>query len=467
MTQRFDVGARRPLPGWLAGLMVLGAAVAALGLVHPAYFTNLGARAALETMITMAAIAAAALLVARFGQTRTLRDLLLLTALVTVSLVDFPSSVLPAMVGAQHAVPGPAVQLVAQGFIAVAFLAAAFAPGDVIVAGRRKPLMWLLIVGVVAIAMVDLGPMLTHDYAAKTGAHEPSLSAAIAHPALLTLQIVGAVLMLLAAVGFMRNGDRSDQEPWMLATASILLVAARIQYIAFPTVDADWVTPASILRVLGYCLLLATAVRYYVRMRREAADAAIVAERERIARDLHDGLAQDLAFIAAHGDRLAAELGTEHPVAIAAKRALALSRATMVDLSKSTAPSTIAALEDLADELEQRYDIQIEVLVDRDRFKEPTPTDREELVRIAREAIVNAVKHGEASNVTVELGTAGRGMLLSVRDDGHGIDQTTGTIPGLSGFGLPTMRARAGTLGARLVARPAEDGGTEVRVVMS
>ena len=66
-------------------------------------------------------------------------------------------------------------------------------------------------------------------------------------------------------------------------------------------------------------------------------------ERRRIARDLHDGLAQDLAFIAAHGDQIAREAGEEHPLAIAARRALALSRGAIADLSASDAPSARAA----------------------------------------------------------------------------------------------------------------------------
>ena len=66
--------------------------------------------------------------------------------------------------------------------------------------------------------------------------------------------------------------------------------------------------------------------------------------------DLHDGLAQDLACIAAQGQRLGSELGPGHPLMIAARNALATSRGVIADLSASTAPTTEAALRIIGDE---------------------------------------------------------------------------------------------------------------------
>jgi signal transduction histidine kinase len=470
-TGRIDLGAQRAIraqtaiPGWLVALIGVGGAVAAFGLVHPAYFTNLGARATIETMITMSAIAAAALLVIRFGQTRRLRDLLLLSALATVSLVDFPSSVLPAMIGVDRVVPSQDVQMIAQAFVALVFLAAAFAPVDRIVEGRTRPLLVIAAIGGLAIVLVDLIPLLTHGYAATASAHKPGLSSAAAHPVKLALHVGNAALMIIAALGFLRNGDRSEQEPWMLATAAILLAAARLQYVTFTAVDSDWVTPASALRVLAYCLLLTAAVRHYSRMRQEAAQAALVAERERIARDLHDGLAQDLAFIASHSVRLASEFGEEHPLTVASKRALAASRGAIVDLAASHEPTTGDALRSVADELESRYEVEISVSVESGDASDLEREEREQIVRIAREAIVNAIRHGGAGRVDVELGSHDSGLLLRVSDDGCGMVASSLATRG-TGLGMRAMRARARRVGANLVAKPAPNGGTRVEVVL-
>src|ERR1700734_2359817 len=72
---------------------------------------------------------------------------------------------------------------------------------------------------------------------------------------------------------------------------------------------------------------------------------ALSQERTRLARELHDGLAQDLAFIAVSAQGLEPELGPRHPLVIAARRALDASRGLMADLAARSAPTTAAGLE--------------------------------------------------------------------------------------------------------------------------
>jgi signal transduction histidine kinase len=230
-------------------------------------------------------------------------------------------------------------------------------------------------------------------------------------------------------------------------------------------VATNWVTPREAWRLSAYALLLAGAYVRHARMGRDAARVAIASERERIARDLHDGLAQDLACIAAQGQRLDAKLGAAHPLMVATRHALATSRGAITDLWASTAPTTEAALRMVADELAHRYDLQVEVRIEAHTGltadNELDPHQREDLVRIAREAIVNAALHGTARRVDVVLLRRGRDLLLRIADDGRGISDTE-----RSGFGLSTMRARAASLGGQLSAHPRADGGTELELVI-
>jgi signal transduction histidine kinase len=188
---------------------------------------------------------------------------------------------------------------------------------------------------------------------------------------------------------------------------------------------------------------------------------ALNEERQRLARDLHDGLAQDLAFIAVSAQRLEPDLGSQHPLVIAARRALDASRGLMADLAARSAPTTGAALVLVADELGGRFWVRVEVSVAGPTGRaDLDPPEREEIVMIAREAIVNAITHGQARQIDVTLDLEGKRPLLLVRDDGGGV--VSGAPQG--GFGVPTMRARAEALGGRLVMRSGAGGGTELEV---
>ena len=111
------------------------------------------------------------------------------------------------------------------------------------------------------------------------------------------------------------------------------------------------------LRTLAFALILAGGVSASARCTPGRPKATALAERRRVARDLHDGIAQDLAFIAAHGPRFVEELGDDHPVVIAARRALAISRSTISELSDPTGATAHESLEAVAQELGERFGI--------------------------------------------------------------------------------------------------------------
>ena len=159
-----------------------------------------------------------------------------------------------------------------------------------------------------------------------------------------------------------------------MAGACYLLAIAPLQAVAEPLPSANWVTLAEPFRILAFGLLFVAAIRLYGG--RRAAQDAVSAERIRIANDLHDGLAQDLAFIVAYADRLERKFGEAHVLVLAARRALAASRGTIVDLEASQAPSTAAALREVAAELEARFGAEITVRVHTSTAEKPSVADR-------------------------------------------------------------------------------------------
>jgi len=450
-------------PDWLARLAVatggLAAIVVGLELVKPIHVASPSGRAALETLIALSAIFTARLLAANFRDSGRLPDLMLLCALGAVSLTDFAYCAVPALAAGVRPEAGGGARLSCALIVSAAFAAAALAPNRVVRYPGPRAIGGAILVGVGVVTLSEL-------IERATGAHwnatlqDVGIRGAIGHPVALTVQLVAAAVLVVSALAFLRRARRGESRCGLVAGAAFLLAAARLQYLALPAVATDWITPREGLRIAAYALLLASAYWEYVLRRRARTLAAITSERERIARDLHDGLAQDLACIAQQGQRLGTELEPEHPLMIAARNALATSRGVIADLSASTAPTTEAALRIIAGELRHRYGLEIELRIETPGGNDLDPVEREHVVRIGREAIVNAATHGAARHVDVVVVKTGRALLMTVSDDGCGIADAY-----RPGMGLRTMRARAAALGGWLTARPREDGGTELQLV--
>jgi len=245
----------------------------------------------------------------------------------------------------------------------------------------------------------------------------------------------------------------------VLAAALIASLAGR-RLGAFGFVEAE----------LSALALLGTVVA--VRRRRGRArdgrhvDAAVERERRRIARDIHDSLAQDLAFIAARVRALerdpAASVRLDH-LAIAATRALEHSRTTISTLTRPLDEPLDAALARNATEVAARHGghaklcLQAGVVV--------PPATRESLVMILREAVANAMRHGRAGSVDVSLSQQSW-LRLRVTDDGRGFDAAARAARPDAGFGLQSMEERAQALGGGLVVRSAPGAGTTIEVAL-
>jgi signal transduction histidine kinase len=196
---------------------------------------------------------------------------------------------------------------------------------------------------------------------------------------------------------------------------------------------------------------------------RRSCRAAVRREREGMARDLHDGLAQELAFIVTQTRRVAArddrDDETLAAITSAAQRALDESRALIGGLRAGEDRPVDIAVTEAAEELAHRTGASVRVAA-ADGVVLP-PATRDALVRIVREGVTNAVRHAQASDITVEL-TGGPGIRLRIADNGVGFDPASAAR---GGFGLTSMRERARAAGGDLQCLSSPGAGTQIEVV--
>ena len=442
-------------------VLVVGTASLALPFVlHGAVMRAPTLRPALETMLALFSLSAAWLLRAQFVASRRLRDLLLVCVTLAMGLMNLSLNALPAALDVGGGGYLAAASLSGQLFVAGIFAAAAAVPNERLVARPDHPARIGLLLGLAPLAGAALGGLLIKSLGLDLSSHDGGAGEAV-----LVILVTGTTgLLACAATALAReNLRRPDHALALLAIAALLLAGAALCRLSVRSLPSGEVGAGTAMRVLAAAILLAAAAVLERRVRSRVARAAALAERRRVARDLHDGIAQDLAFIAAHGEQIASEMGEEHPLVVAARRALAVSRTTISDLSDPDGATASEALDAVAHELRDRFDVAIAVHAQIDGgLPSGVP---EHVSRIAREAIANAARHGQARNVLVSLRRAEGGVALRVVDDGCGIPTSDcGATP--EGFGLRSMRERAGALGGHITVRQIPQGGTELEVVL-
>ena len=205
------------------------------------------------------------------------------------------------------------------------------------------------------------------------------------------------------------------------------------------------------------------------RLYEQAQELAAVEERQKLARDLHDSVSQALYGIALglHTARIQLDRDPQKlPESIddllsLAEAALAEMRALIFELRPESLEreGLVAALARQGAALQARHDIAVQT----DLCEEPrlSLTVKQELYRIAQEAMHNTVKHAHASKVVLHLEQDADGVILEVRDDGAGFD-TTASFPGH--LGLQSMRERIINLEGTLQIESMPGAGTRICV---
>jgi signal transduction histidine kinase len=218
--------------------------------------------------------------------------------------------------------------------------------------------------------------------------------------------------------------------------------------------------------------------------------AAVLEERHRLARELHDSVTQQLfsatlvaqalgpayARDPAEGARRAAMLLDLTRGALGEMRTLLGELRPGDPAASAEPPAPDAGLARLGrggllDALRAHVATgaygDLAIALEDDGYTPQAPAREEALYRIAREALHNVVKHGRASRAEVRVGAHAGVLRLAVRDDGRGFDaRTTRTRTGLGGLGLLSMRERAAEQGGALRVESAPGRGTLVEVAL-
>ena len=198
---------------------------------------------------------------------------------------------------------------------------------------------------------------------------------------------------------------------------------------------------------------------------------AVLAERTRIAREIHDNLAQEMSGVSVQLEVLARTMPPGADAAMSAldrarrqvRHGIAEARRYVWELRSPALENNDlpAALAETARRLTQDTSIHAQVEVN-GTFRPLAQAVEGNLLRIGQEAINNAVKHAQAQRILVNLVFDAKRVQLIIRDDGHGFNnQATGN--GREGhFGLIGMRERAQQIGGTLSIQSSNDSGTEV-----
>jgi len=310
------------------------------------------------------------------------------------------------------------------------------------------------------VAVLGLGSRLSLPIDPALSPVAPGRVAFTGDPALLAIEGVSGVLLLAAGAIFLSRGSSGKDALFgWLAPALIVGSLAAANYALFPSLYSYWVYSGDILR-LGFCVLLAWGIGAELRAAvQRTIEVAVLEERRRLARDLHDGVAQELAFITAEIAELPSDLHDRLSwIHSAAERGLYESRRAIAALTMPLDRPLTEALADSVEEIAARSATRLHL--DLEESVTAIAATREAVLRVAREAATNAVRHGNTRTLNVTLrGSVGGELRLEVADDGSGFDPAV-VAPG--GFGLTSMREQVESTGGRLVIQSVPGSGARV-----
>lgn len=453
--------------GWAVGLIVTGLVLwspfVAVGYLSPRLHL------VLDTVDACIALLVAYLVYGRFTRNGRLQDLLLTNGLVLLAIsglvLGYASEAL------SRSNPGTldiwlplTLRVLGGGLIAVSALTGETAARRFVPRRPAAVISGALIL-LIALVAVALWVLRTHMPLAVDPSYVPSSTDAPfadAHPLLIVAQTVSALCFFVASIAFTVQATRRNDEllRW-LGAACALGGFARVNYALFPSLYTDWLYTGDFLRTGCYLLLLIGATREMRLYWTAQARAAVLDDRRRLARELHDGVIQELSFIRAESHALPPDAPAGVRIMGACDRALDEARAAVHALGRAGDEPLGFVLHRAAHELAERFRVNLEV--DLDDSISADSDQKHALMRITREAVSNAVRHGKAERVWIGLTQDGTSRHLTIQDDGIGFD-VPATVAAGRGYGLTSMGDRARTLPGSLRVEAESHSGSVVTV---
>ena len=446
---------------WMRGeallIALLGAALALF--VTSSHLRNTyelpAVRLVLDTAVTLACAIVAVLAGIRFSVEGRRLDLVLTCGFFVASTTTFAFGVAPVLggtaLGRTEAWAGVAGRLLGASLLA----AAPFVRGRM---ATRRP----VVVGTAALAAALLGLWLLARGLSGT---LPMLApgGSDRQPGLLTSALgLQAVLSLVALVGFglRYRAHGEDLDRW-LAFAATLSLFAELHYVFTPLLSSSYVSQGDFLRLFSYSVLL---VGVWRAVRAAEFGRVVAEERARVARDIHDGLAQYLFAVATQASLLERGAPVEEVaprLKEAAQAAQQEARFAVLALSSASGNAPFdSALRRYVDFLTADGELAVDLEIASD--VKLGPDEQIEVFRIVQEGLANVRRHARAQRAEVRIEQVAGRRRVTIRDDGEGFaaERENG------GQGLKNIRERARSIGGgfQLISQPGR--GTALEVVL-
>jgi len=454
----------------VAAVLGLGTTIAVL--VAPSAVVDHGApvpRAILETAVALIGTLVALLAFGRFRRSGTMANLSIVCAVALLAWLHTLFKVVPDLISPYSAGNGVSERVEIWGGVVVRTVAAGF----LLLGARVRPLMSaptplrrdrelvpaaaMGFLAVVAISLLVWLVPISHSGLLQQISWPQSLAS-------IALLMDGGLFFLASFLLSRRSEAQSDRFLGWIAAGCVFAGFSMISYALLPAGLPEDLSAGDLLRAAAVGTWAIGAVSEILSYWANIAESARKEARQRAALDLHDGLAQELALLTTYTYAPAAarvQPEWHEQLNATAVRALAEARRAIAALADDPVPFA-ADLERTAGSI-SGSDVDIRVEVAAGSWVAPgDPVQRESIVRIVREAVTNAVRHGGASHIDIVL-EAGQSPALRILDDGVGFDPAMAV--GSGHLGLVSMRERAEAIGASLAVRSAPGEGTTVELL--
>ena len=233
---------------------------------------------------------------------------------------------------------------------------------------------------------------------------------------------------------------------------------------------------ANDLETLGSLASQAAIAIENARLQERLREVAVIEERTRIAREMHDGLAQVLAYVNTKSQAVEGllesgrvpEARTQLTQLAAAARSIYVDvREAILGLRSAIDPGTglVAAIEEYAARFAEASRLVVEVRASPAARTVDLPEPAAgHAFRVVQESLTNVRKHAAARRILIDLGIEASTLVLRIRDDGVGIESGLDHPTDWPHYGMPAMRERAGAAGGTITWSSLQPHGTEVRL---